>query len=331
MKTTYTCDSRDRPTRILAMEGQTKLLDLNYTYDGTGNVLSIDGESYGYNALNQLTSASGGWGTIDYSYDAAGNMIQKVQGSTTTNYTYASYNRLSSAGNATYTYNADGDMIKIVNGSNTSTGTYDYENRLTSFVQNGATVENNSYDGMGNLVYQVQGNSKTFIVFQGVNVLYSKTKKLLSTSTTGDVYANGMHIAKLVGSSLYFYVSDALGSTRLVTSTSGLVFSSNYLPYGPTFGQNGSEAFMYTGKPFDSLTGFYYYNARLYDQTIGRFLTEDTYTGSESDPLSLNRYIYARDNPEKYTDPHVPVRGGQTPTRLLRIHQRKCLASDAVM
>ncbi len=57
---TYTCDSRDRPTRILAMEGQTKLLDLNYTYDGTGNVLNIDSESYGYNALNQITSASGG-------------------------------------------------------------------------------------------------------------------------------------------------------------------------------------------------------------------------------------------------------------------------------
>ena len=61
---------------------------------------------------------------------------------------------------------------------------------------------------------------------------------------------------------------------------------------------------MYTGKPLDSLTGLYYYNARLYDPTIGRFLTEDTYTGSESDPLSLNRYIYARDNPEKYNDPN---------------------------
>ena len=35
----------------------------------------------------------------------------------------------------------------------------------------------------------------------------------------------------------------------------------------------------------------------------GRFLTEDTYTGSESDPLSLNRYIYARDNPESLSDP----------------------------
>ncbi|MDG6906751.1 MAG: RHS repeat-associated core domain-containing protein, partial [Nitrososphaerota archaeon] len=304
LKTTYTYDSRDRPTRILSMTGGTKLLDLNYTYDGTGNVLSIDSESYTYNALNQIASASGGWGTIQYSYDPAGNMIQKVQGSTTTNYTYASYNRLTSAGNVNYTYNANGDMIGVVNGSNTMTGTYDYENRLTSVVQNGATVENNSFDGLGNLVYQVQGNSKTFVVFQGLNVLYSKTKQRLSTSTTDDVYANGMHIAKLVGSSLYFYVSDALGSTRLVTSSSGLVFSSDYLPYGPVFGQNGSEVFMYTGKPYDSLTGFYYYNARIYDPAIGRFITEDTYTGSSSDPLSLNRYIYARDNPEKYVDPN---------------------------
>ena len=90
----------------------------------------------------------------------------------------------------------------------------------------------------------------------------------------------------------------------MLVPSSRIQISSNYLPYGPTFGQNGSEAFMYTGKPFDSLTGFYYYNARLYDPTIGRFLTEDTYTGSESDPLSLNRYIYARDHPEKYNDPN---------------------------
>jgi RHS repeat-associated protein len=60
---------------------------------------------------------------------------------------------------------------------------------------------------------------------------------------------------------------------------------------------------MYTGKPYDSATGLYYYGARYYDHLLGRFLTQDSHTGSLNDPMTLNLYIYGRDNPLKYTDP----------------------------
>jgi RHS repeat-associated protein len=59
---------------------------------------------------------------------------------------------------------------------------------------------------------------------------------------------------------------------------------------------------MYTGKPYDSATSLYYYGARYYDQTTGRFITQDSHRGNLNDPQSLNRYIYGRDNPEKYID-----------------------------
>ena len=36
--------------------------------------------------------------------------------------------------------------------------------------------------------------------------------------------------------------------------------------------------------------------------SVGRFVTEDSYPGSQSDPMSLNRYVYARDNPESVAD-----------------------------
>src|SRR6202030_2596831 len=77
----YSYDSRDRPTQILVMAGATKALDLNYTYDGTGNVLSVNNENYGYDALDRITSTSftGGWGTIDYTYDGAGNRLTMTQ------------------------------------------------------------------------------------------------------------------------------------------------------------------------------------------------------------------------------------------------------------
>jgi RHS repeat-associated protein len=64
----------------------------------------------------------------------------------------------------------------------------------------------------------------------------------------------------------------------------------------------GKEVFMYTGKVYNSATGLYYLLARYYDPTIGRFVTEDSYAGDDSDPMTLNRYIYGRDNPERYSD-----------------------------
>ena len=67
---------------------------------------------------------------------------------------------------------------------------------------------------------------------------------------------------------------------------------------------------MYTGKPYDSVTGLYYYGARFYDSSIGRFVTQDSYSGKIDDPQSLNRYAYTRDNPMKYTDPSGNLAGG---------------------
>src|SRR5438445_13193188 len=102
---TYTYDNRDRPTRILDKIGATKNLDLNYTYEGTGNVLTLNTETYGYDWLDHLTSSSGPWTTITYTYDQVGNRVKMVQGSTTT-YTYVSLNRLSTAATTTYTCEA---------------------------------------------------------------------------------------------------------------------------------------------------------------------------------------------------------------------------------
>ena len=74
----------------------------------------------------------------------------------------------------------------------------------------------------------------------------------------------------------------------------------------------GEELFQYTGKLLDESTGLYYEGARYYDPTTGRFITEDSYNGTLTDPLSQNRYLYAEDNPMRYVDPtgHVIVAVG---------------------
>jgi RHS repeat-associated protein len=59
----------------------------------------------------------------------------------------------------------------------------------------------------------------------------------------------------------------------------------------------------FTGKRLDSSTGLYYYGARYYDPELGRFTQADTIVQAPSDPQTLNRYTYCRNNPLIYTDP----------------------------
>jgi RHS repeat-associated protein len=63
---------------------------------------------------------------------------------------------------------------------------------------------------------------------------------------------------------------------------------------------------LFTGQRLDD-TGLYYYGARYYDPTIGRFISPDTIVQNPANPQSLNRYSYVLNNPLKYIDPSGQV------------------------
>jgi RHS repeat-associated protein len=60
----------------------------------------------------------------------------------------------------------------------------------------------------------------------------------------------------------------------------------------------------FNGEDYNSLTGLQYLRARYYEPESGTFLTRDSYLGNITQPLSLNRYAYAMNNPLMYTDPN---------------------------
>ncbi|MCM1270959.1 MAG: hypothetical protein NC247_10115 [Ruminococcus flavefaciens] len=64
-----------------------------------------------------------------------------------------------------------------------------------------------------------------------------------------------------------------------------------------------TNAFRYCGEYYDAETGTIYLRARYYNPTTGRFISRDSFAGRRSDPLSLNRYTYCRNNPVRYVDP----------------------------
>ncbi len=92
----------------------------------------------------------------------------------------------------------------------------------------------------------------------------------IATETRTTVYANGLQVAKMVGSTTTYLYENHIGSIQFVSSSTGSqLFSSNYVPYGPQYGASGTpDEFLYAGKIYDGSTGFYYFGARFYDHLV---------------------------------------------------------------
>ncbi len=96
-----------------------------------------------------------------------------------------------------------------------------------------------------------------------------------------------------------------------MTDKEDVIMDQDYLPFGgdlPRVGQtevlnDAGERHKYTGQKEVVSIGPYYYGARYYDPSIGRFITEDTYPGELAKPQSQNLYVYVMNNPLRYVDP----------------------------
>ena len=85
-----------------------------------------------------------------------------------------------------------------------------------------------------------------------------------------------------------------------------LVQRVEYTPFGKErFVLNGSleENPKFTGQIHDIDTDLYYFNARYYDPTLGRFIQADSIIPDVYNPQSVNPYSYVLNNPLKYIDP----------------------------
>ncbi|MGH2895149.1 MAG: RHS repeat-associated core domain-containing protein, partial [Solirubrobacteraceae bacterium] len=98
-----------------------------------------------------------------------------------------------------------------------------------------------------------------------------------------------------------YYHHDQLGSTRLLTSSTGAVTATySYGPYGQLTNQAGSTdtPLRWAGQYQDASTGLYYLRARDYDPRTGQFLTRDPL-----DQFTRAAYGYANDDPLNAHDP----------------------------
>jgi RHS repeat-associated protein len=117
-------------------------------------------------------------------------------------------------------------------------------------------------------------------------------------------YAGTQRIAMRKNGTLTYLFGDHLGSTSIVTDSSGaLISETKYKAWGETryeSGTNPSE-YTYTGQySYTDDFGLMYYGARWYDSSLGRFAQADSLLPSMQE---FDRYSYVGNNPINYKDP----------------------------
>src|SRR3989441_2290519 len=292
-----------------ALAQATTIQNLTYGYDNKGNVTTITdtingNQTFGYDELNRLTSATGPYGSQTYSYDEIGNMLSNPLVGT---YSYpvsgASSVRphaVSTVGSNSYGYDNNGNLTSGAG----RTLTYDFENRPTSITSGGVTTTM-VYDGDGGRVKKIAGT----LTVRYIGKLYECD----NATCVKYIFAGDKRIAvkQVTNGVVDYYHQDHLGSSSVIThGTTGAVEESlAYYPYGATRTNTSGTTpptdvpYKYTGQELDNSTGLYFYGARYYDATLGRFISADTIVPSNGDVQGLNRYSYAENNPLRYTDP----------------------------
>ncbi|QCO34092.1 RHS repeat-associated core domain-containing protein [Leptospira interrogans] len=134
-----------------------------------------------------------------------------------------------------------------------------------------------------------------------------------SIQNSGVGMTGGGSVGGMPVTGMYFYHPNHLGSITMITDGAGNPASGpepgvsyvSYEPYGSIIRNDsyGPDIFRYkfTSQIEDKETGLYYYKARYYEPTLGRFLQADSVIAPDS-VNGMNRYMYVDGNPVSYTD-----------------------------
>ena len=178
---------------------------------------------------------------------------------------------------------------------------WDAENRLSQVQDNnGNLVERYWYDVDGARVKKTSGTTTTYTFFAH----YEEEVTGVVTTTVSHYSFGGLRIAVKRGSDLYHLHGDHLGSTSLTTRGSAETANRAYYAYGAERSATGDlkTDHTFTGQKRDA-TGLMFYNARYNDPALGTFISADSMVPGAGQVINYNRFLYARGNPLKYSDP----------------------------
>ncbi len=203
----------------------------------------------------------------------------------------------------TLVYDANGNLC-AKGGTTCTNGTTTYEwdadNRLVDVKQGGTTLASFVYDGLGRRSQKISGGVTHTYVYDGHNI----AEERLSSGYTYD-YVHGPAVDRPLAQrdqagTVTYYLADHLGSIVQTTDAGGAVtLTREYDPWGNSLQGGTVDGYAFTGREWDSATSTYYYRARYYDPSIGRFVSEDPMGFG----AGVNFFDYAGNQPTEFSDP----------------------------
>lgn len=305
----YSTDRLQPTTQTAVTNGGATLMSLNYGYQaaagasGTGTTAGNSGqlmsitatintvgrnETYTYDDLGRLASATGYYPQRNYSYDQWGNRTGVSGGSSQTVTMQqpgggVTNNRIATVNGVGYTYDAAGNL--------TSDGVHSYKYDTAGRIANVDTAAASySYDSANRRVKKVTGTGAnavtTYYIWEGSQVTAEYSNAPAGSGGTS------------------YYLADKL-STRMITDSNGAFKGKqDHLPFGEEGGTSGTpEKHRFTSYERDSESGTDYAVNRQHSFSIGRFMQPDPVQGSIANPQSLNRYSYTLNDPINLSDP----------------------------
>jgi RHS repeat-associated protein len=213
------------------------------------------------------------------------NTYQVTQAGTTTTYTYDANGNLTSDGTQAYEWDAENRLVRVCAAACNAGGTTD--------------VARFTYDGEGRRQQKVaDGVTRTYV--------HDETSIIEERVAGGATlrYVDGLnideHLAVLEGTAATYYVADHLGSIAHTTNNTGTVtLTRKYDPWGGILSGDATPGYAFTGRQWEPESHSYYYRARHYRSSMGRFVSEDS-IGIKGD---ANFYAYVENSPTTTTDP----------------------------
>jgi len=144
----------------------------SYTYDPAGNVTSIDdlvdstrAQSFSYDALYRLITASGIYGTISYTYDQVGNRLTKTYDGATDTYSYVPgtnmLDEITGSNPVVFSYDANGNIA----GMGDKTFLYNQNNRLIKAAEGDITIGEYIYNALGQRTAKTASGQTTVFIY----------------------------------------------------------------------------------------------------------------------------------------------------------------------
>ncbi len=306
-KDEYAYNEADQMSEVKMLKGATELGKLVYERDGDGQLKKTttkvlpgpETNEHKYDENNRLTEDD----KQAYEYDKA-NSPTKLEGTGT--YSYNEADQLKEGPTATYAYNEDGQRTesKPKSGEPATKYTYDQAGNLTVVERAKGTKEPEikdtyTYDGTNLRQSQTISGTKTNLTWDTAEPI----PLILTDETNSYIYGPENQPVEQIssgGTTLYLH-HDQLGSTRLLTNTSGNTETAyTYNPYGTLNATTGtaSTPLRYDGQYTNTDSGLIYLRARTYDPSTAQFLSLDSALRETSEP-----YNYTDDNALNNADP----------------------------